>query len=255
MHEESIALAAQKIHEAKKVIIFTGAGVSKESGIDTYRDKEDGTWGKYNPMEVATHRALQDTPMKVWEFTQERLQAMLPAKPNAGHFGIAHLEQFKGNVPIITQNIDDLHEQAGSTDVIHLHGRLNQFKCKVDCQGKPTLLDITQLPHDDKTMPPLCPHCGAIVRPDIVLFGEILPEDALNRAEELSKTCDLMIVIGTSGLVSPADSLPRIAKQNNAYLIELNPAYSMITRFADLKIEAPSGEIMPEIVKALAALQ
>jgi NAD-dependent deacetylase len=250
MHDAAIALAAQWIHDSKQVVILTGAGVSKESGIDTYRDGEDSTWSKFNPMEVATHRALQENPQKVWEFTMARLKEMTPAKPNPGHFGLADLQKYKGNVPIITQNIDDLHEQAGSRDVIHLHGRLNRFKCKADCQGKPTLLDLASL-SDDKNQPPLCPHCGDIVRPDIVLFGEILPEAELNRAEELSLTCDLMLVIGTSGLVSPADSLPKKAKRNSATIIEINPAYSMITRIADLKIEAPSGIIMPAIIKAL----
>ena len=124
-----------------------------------------------------------------------------------------------------------------------------------NCQDDPTPIDITTIPHNDKTQPPKCPHCGAFVRPNVVLFGEILPEAEINRAEELSLKCDLMIVIGTSGLVSPADSLPKKAKRNNATIIEINPAYSMITRVADLKIEAPSGIIMPQIITALEALQ
>jgi NAD-dependent deacetylase len=255
MTEKSIELAAQWIHDSQDIVILTGAGVSKESGVPTFRDGEGSLWEQYDPMEIATHRALQEKPKVVWDFYQYRLNKMGDAKPNSGHYAIAKLQDFKTSIPIITQNIDDLHEQAGSKDVIHLHGRINSYKCMANCKDDPTPLDISNLPYEDKTQPPKCPYCGAFVRPNVVLFGEILPEPELNRAEELSLKCDLMIVIGTSGLVSPADSLPKKAKRNSATIIEINPAYSMITRFADLKIEAPSGIIMPQIIAALETLR
>ena len=255
MDDKSIELAAHWIHNSQHIVILTGAGVSKESGVPTFRDGEGSLWEQYDPMEIATYRALKEKPKVVWDFYQYRLNKMGDAKPNPGHLALAKLQDYKVNVTIIAQNIDDLHEQAGSKDVIHLHGRINRYKCTTNCQGNPTLIDIKSAAHDDKTKPPLCPHCGEFIRPDVVLFGEILPEDELNRAEELSLKCDLMIVIGTSGLVSPADSLPKKAKRNNATVIEINPAYSMITRVADLKIEAPSGMIMPKIIAALETLQ
>ena len=255
MTEKSIELAAQWIHDSKHIVILTGAGVSKESGVPTFRDGEGSLWEQYDPMEIATYRAIKEKPKVVWDFYQYRLNKMSDAKPNPGHYALAKLQDYKSSVPIITQNIDDLHEQAGSKDVIHLHGRINSYKCIANCKGDPTPIDISSISYDDKTQPPHCPHCGEFVRPNVVLFGELLPDVELNRAEELSLNCDLMIVIGTSGLVSPADSLPKKAKRNNATIIEINPAYSMITRVADLKIEAPSGIIMPQIIAALETLQ
>jgi NAD-dependent deacetylase len=237
------------------MVILTGAGVSKESGVPTFRDGEGSLWEQYDPMELATYRAVQEKPKVVWDFYQYRRNKMSDAKPNPGHYALARLHEFKDSVPIITQNIDDLHEQAGSKDVIHLHGRINSYKCMANCKGDPTPIDISTISHDDNTQPPKCPHCGKFIRPNVVLFGEILPDAELNRAEELSLKCDVMMVIGTSGLVSPADSLPKKAKRNNATIIEINPAYSMITRIADLKIEAPSGIIMPQIIAALETLR
>jgi NAD-dependent deacetylase len=149
-------------------------------------------------------------------------------------------------------DIDDLHEQAGSKNVIHLHGRINSFKCSADCQSNPTPVDITRF--EVTTQPPSCPHCGEFVRPDVVLYGELLPQYDLNRANELSEQCDVMLVVGTSGLVSPADSLPKMARKAFASIIEVNPNYSMITRIADLKLEAAAGVILPEVIALLETL-
>ena len=152
---------------------------------------------------------------------------------------------------LITQNVDDLHEQAGSKNVIHLHGNIATHKCFNNCQGVPTLIDIDTLVFDKDAGPPDCPHCGAHVRPNVVWFGESLPSYELNKASEYSQICDVMIVVGTSGMVSPASELPRIAKQSGAKIIEVNPDNSMITPLADIKLDGASGEMLPEVIEAL----
>lgn len=248
-----IQQTAKIIHKANSIAILTGAGVSKESGVPTFRDAMDGLWAQYNPEELATPFAFEQNPKLVWDWYQWRRQLVSGAKPNAGHIALTELEQHKDSVVVITQNVDDLHEQAGSTDIIHLHGNIARNKCFDDCQGEPTIIDINTLEYDADTVP-RCPHCNAYVRPDVVWFHEGLPSHALNRAMHLSQTCDVMLVIGTSGLVSPASQLPSMAKRSGATVIEVNPDYSMITRIADIKLDGKSGEMLPKVIHALATL-
>ena len=149
--------------------------------------------------------------------------------------------------------MDDLHERAGSTDVIRLHGNIAQNKCFANCQGNPTRVDVSQLTWDKANGPPACPHCGKPVRPDVVWFGEMLPREQLDRAADLLQITDVMLVVGTSGLVSPSAEMPGIVKDNGGVVIEINPDYSMITRIATLKLEGPSGVILPQVIAALEA--
>jgi NAD-dependent deacetylase len=242
--------AAKLIQEAETIAVLTGAGVSKESGVPTFRDAMDGLWAQYDPQELATPQAFKANPKLVWDWYSWRREMVAKAKPNAGHFALAELETLK-TVSVITQNVDDLHEQAGSKDVIHLHGNIARSKCFNNCQGNPTIIDLSKLSYDKDAGPPACPHCGAHVRPDVVWFHEILPAHELNRAAELSQLCDLMIVVGTSGLVSPASELPRVAKQSGAKVIEVNPDYSMISRYADIRLEGGSGVMLPQVLEAL----
>lgn len=251
MSQELIQQAAELIQQANTITILTGAGVSKESGVPTFRDALEGLWAKYNPEQLATPYAFQENPKLVWDWYEWRRELVASVSPNPGHYALAEIENFKDLVTIITQNVDDLHEQAGSKNVIHLHGNIATHKCFDNCQGTPTLIDTTQLEYDAEAGPPKCPYCQAYVRPNVVWFHESLPLIELNKAVEFSQLCDLMIVVGTSGLVSPASELPRIAKQNSAKIIEVNPDYSMITRYADIKLEAPSGEILPQVIEAL----
>lgn len=157
---------------------------------------------------------------------------------------------------LITQNVDDLHEQAGSEHVIHLHGNIARNKCFADCQGSPTVIDVSGLEYDADTAdePPRCPHCMAYVRPDVVWFGESLPQENLAAAFEYSQTSDVMLVVGTSGLVSPASQLPVMAHRAGKTVIEVNPDDSTITRYADIKVDGKSGEALPQIITALKAL-
>lgn len=245
-----IEKAGRLIRSAQQIAVLTGAGVSKESGVPTFRDALEGLWAQYDPQQLATPHAFNQNPALVWDWYQFRRGLVNNAHPNAGHHALAEIEQQKPNTWIITQNVDDLHEQAGNQNIIHLHGNIAQSRCSKNCQGMPTLIDVSTLPDADAS-PPKCPHCGALVRPDIVWFGEPLPHEELQQAINLSYQCDLMIVVGTSGLVAPASDLPYHAKRNGAKILEINPDQSAISHLADVKIEAPSGQALPLIVEML----
>ena len=244
-----IARAAALLRIAKRPCVLTGAGVSKESGIPTFRDALDGLWAQYNPQQLATPIAFARAPKLVWDFYEMRREKMRPAKPNNGHLALAQLERRYDTLPIITQNIDQLHEEAGSTNVIHLHGLIAQNKCSKACKGEPTLIDVSAL--NSVEAPPRCPYCGSYVRPDVVWFGEYLPQDKLAAAKRVLETTDLMLVIGTSGVVSPAAEMPFVVKQNGAVVIEVNPYESEIAAIADVWLQSPSGEALPQVVLAL----
>ena len=248
--ETSIQKAANLIAGSSQLAVLTGAGVSKESGVPTFRDAHEGLWEQYDPAQLATPQAFQNDPKLVWDWYTYRRGLVRKAQPNPGHIALAQLEQYVPSLVVITQNVDDLHEQAGSSHVIHLHGNIARNKCFNDCRGNPTLIDLEDVAADEDA-PPVCPYCGAYLRPDVVWFGEMLPMHALNDAKQYSIDCDVMLVIGTSGLVTPAASLPGVAQNTGATLIEVNPDYSMITRIADIKLDGPSGEIMPRILSAM----
>lgn len=248
---EQIQVAATKIAETEKLAISSGAGVSKESGVPTFRDAQDGLWKRYDATQLASPEAFMHDPGLVWRWYMYRYDLISAVAPNPGHDALAQLEELVPEMVIITQNIDGLHEQAGSTDIIELHGNIRRSKCFDNCLGIPTLVEVTadQRQAED---PPECPHCAfGLVRPDVVWFGETLPTAALNRAFDVAASCDVMLVVGTSGLVQPAASLPVQAKRRQAYIIEVNPSPSMITPLADLFLEAPSGQILPRIVDAV----
>lgn len=252
MSKNQFNQVAKIIKNAKKISILTGAGVSKESGVPTFRDAQTGLWAQYDPQQLATKHAFSQNPKLVWDWYQFRVGLVSGAKPNAGHIALAEIEYRYPNTQVITQNVDNLHEQAGSKDVIHLHGNIAEYKCFGDCQGEPTLIDIDTFEWDREQGPPHCPHCQNWARPNVVWFGEMLPLAELDKAKILSVECDVMIVVGTSGLVTPAATLPSYAKQAGATIIEANPDYSMITGIADIKLEGPSGEMLPKVVEALA---
>ena len=251
MTDNLIHDAATLIANAQFITILTGAGVSKESGVPTFRDALEGLWAKYDPQELATPQAFKATPKLVWDWYEWRRDLAQKVAPNKGHFALADLQTMKNNVYIITQNVDDLHEQAGSKNVIHLHGNIASHKCVDNCQGNPTMIDINTLESIPDDVPPACPHCGAYVRPNVVWFGEALPNNELTRASQYSQVCDLMIVVGTSGMVSPASQLPSVAKQSGAKIIEVNPDDSMITPLADIKLKGASGVMLPQVIEAL----
>ncbi len=251
----AIQQAAEILARSRRLVVLTGAGVSKESGIPTFRDALDGLWAKYDPEDLATPRAFRRNPQLVWDWYEHRRAMVRRAAPNPGHRALADLEALLPQVVIVTQNVDDLHQRAGSTDVIPLHGAIMRNKCFNACRGEPTVIDVAALAgFDPEDGPPACPYCGGWVRPDVVWFGESLPAAAFNRALQLAEAADVMLVVGTSGVVQPAARLPFVARRGGAVIVEANPVRSEITALAAVWLEAPSGQSLPQVVAALRAL-
>ena len=229
---------ADKLKQSEKIIFVTGAGISQESGIPTFRGK-DGLWRKYDPMKLATIDAFYEDPKLVWEWYEERRKNILAAKPNPGHIAIAELEK-KKLVRVLTQNIDGLHQRAGSKNVYELHGSIITIKC-TSCDFK------DKISSSFSDLPPLC-KCGSILRPDVVWFGESLPQDVWQATISEAISCDTMIVVGTSLAVSPANLLPVYAKQNGAILIEVNPEETAMSGTMDISIRSSAAKALPELV-------
>jgi NAD-dependent deacetylase len=237
-----IERAAAALAASKSAASLTGAGISKESGIPTFRES-DGLWEKYRPEELATMEGFLSHPDVVWRWYMERLFSAREKQPNPGHYALARLEEVLPRFVLITQNIDDLHRKAGSVDVVELHGNIEKFRC-LD-RGHPAVYDPAW-----GAEPPLC-ECGSMIRPGVVWFGEQLPEKEISRAFLESERCDVMLVVGTSGLVAPASHLPYAAKKTGAAVIEINTDPSAITPISDFFLEGPSGEVLPELVTAV----
>ena len=231
-------LIKDHIKDIKKIVFVTGAGISQESGIPTSRGK-DGLWRNYDPMKLATIDAFYENPKLVWEWYNERRKNIFAAQPNLGHKAIAELEKYV-KVVVLTQNIDGLHQKAGSSEVLELHGSIIKIKCSV-CDFKDEMMT------EFSEIPPLC-KCGNILRPDVVWFGESIPQDVWQKAMIFAGQCDLMVIAGTSLVVSPANTLPIYAKQNNAILIEVNPEDTEMSSEMDLVIRNTSAITLPELV-------
>jgi NAD-dependent deacetylase len=244
--QDLIQQAAQAIRKARKTIALTGAGISAESGIPTFRDP-GGLWDRYDPEEYATIEAFHRDPAKVWTMMKDFTQ-LKTAQPNPGHFGLAQLEQMGYLGCIITQNVDNLHQAAGSRDVIEFHGNMRQVVCQ-RCHKVLPLDDISL-----ETLPPYC-NCGGVFKPAGVFFGEPIPSHALSRSQEEAQDCDLMLVIGTSAVVYPAAAMPRVAKEAGARVIEINPERTDLTGWvSDLIIQEKAGVAIPRIVAAIRAM-
>jgi len=255
MDDRLVRQAAETLRKASRVVVLTGAGVSKESGVPTFRDALEGLWANFDPQQLATPAAFQRNPKLVWDWYEHRRTSLATIQPNPGHYAIAELERLIASVGVVTQNIDGLHRMAGSSDVIELHGNIQQHKCFADCQGNPTLIDLETLVWDRENGPPKCPHCGDYVRPNVVWFTEVLPEQALERAILLCVQADVVLVVGTSGMVQPAASLPYHAKRwGHAQLIDVNPNEDEIAPMCDLFLQGPSGQVLPQVVQTLRQL-
>lgn len=229
---------AKQIKNAKKIVFVTGAGISQESGIPTFRGK-DGLWRKYDPMQLATIEAFYQNPKLVWEWYEDRRKAILAAQPNKGHIAIAELAKHK-EVVVLTQNIDYLHQRAGSKNVFELHGSIITIKC-TGCNYKENVTTSFDV------FPPKC-KCGSILRPDVVWFGEPLPQDVWIHAIMHAQSCDVMIIAGTSLVVSPANTIPLYAKQNGATLIEVNPEQTIMSAEMDLSLRETSSNALPHLL-------
>lgn len=225
---------------AKRIAVLTGAGISAESGIPTFRG-EDGLWRTYRAEQLATLGAFIQDPKLVWEWYDWRRGIIGAKEPNPGHDVLAGWEGFFPQFALITQNIDGLHQKAGSKNVTELHGNI----WKLRCIEEKTITENHDVPL--KEIPPHCPECGALLRPHVVWFGEALDGTILQKSIMLSSTCDVMFAIGTSAVVQPAASLPLSASEAGAKFIEVNPDPTPLTSYADFSIRAKSGDLLPQL--------
>ncbi|HOC22626.1 MAG TPA: NAD-dependent deacylase [Anaerolineae bacterium] len=241
---------AAHLLDVPHLVVFTGAGMSKDSGLDTFRDA-DGVWSRNAPEDYASPEGFRRNPRAVWRWYLERREQILAAEPNAGHKAVAALEQLLPRVTVITQNIDGLHQRAGSRRVLELHGSVHRYKCSKNCRGVPTL---TPTPELDQTEPLPCPYCGALTRPDVVWFGELLPAEVWEAAIREISACEAVLVIGTSGQVEPAASLVWRARDRGKSLVEINPAPTLINGIAEVVLPGTAAEMTPALLAALVAL-
>jgi NAD-dependent deacetylase len=235
----------EALKTAKSVVVSTGAGVSAESGVPTFRG-EEGLWKKFRAEELATFEAFEANPELVWEWYQFRRDIIGKIRPNPGHYAIAEMPGLFDEFHLITQNIDNLHRVAGSEDFVELHGNINRNRC-VDCEDM-------NYNKEFEDFPPKC-KCGGRLRPDVVWFGEMLPPGAIEKAFKVSRACDLLFTVGTSGIVQPAASLPPTARQHGAFVVEVNIEATELTFICDEHIRAKSGEAFPAIVKKIKELK
>ena len=234
----------ERLYKAYNVVVLTGAGISAASGVPTFRGK-DGLWNKFNPEELANVDAFLKNPELVWEWYQWRRNLIKNVKPNLGHYALVDLEGFYNEFTLITQNVDNLHQLAGSRNVIELHGNIMRNKCH-SC-GR---LYEEEVEFKNGELP-TCPHCGGLIRPDVVWFGEMLPADAIQSAQQAAAAAEVFFSIGTSAQVEPAASLPYLAKGNGAYLVEINPEPTPLTDVADEAFLMPAEDVLPLLVIAL----
>lgn len=235
----------ERLHSAESVVVFTGAGISAESGVATFRDQETGVWSKFDPQDLASEPGFRRDPVLVQSWYQDRQRKLATVEPNLGHIAIAEIESMNSNFLLVTQNIDALHQRAGSKNVVELHGNLTSDHC-IECR-KQSGLSFS----DATTLPLTCQLCGGLIRPGVVWFGEMLPDGAMERAAAAASRCDVLITVGTSGVVYPAAALPELAHANGAYTIEVNVEPSALHRVMDDSIIGPAGTTLPRLVEAV----
>jgi len=237
----------EKLREARLVFVLTGAGMSAESGIPTFRDVDSGIWAKYRPEELATPEAFEANPGRVWQWYQDRREKVRAASPHAGHFALVDLESLVPELRLVTQNVDGLHQAAGSNNVTELHGNILKSKCHRTL--RPISADwLADSPH----VPPRSPYIeGGLARPDVVWFGEILPRKALEEAMDAAVRCDFCLSVGTTSLVQPAASLPLMAAEHGASLVEINPLETPLSLHADQCIRGTASDALTSLVRQL----
>jgi NAD-dependent deacetylase len=248
---DDLERVAEAVLEARFVVAATGAGMSKESGIPTFRDAQEGLWARHRPEELASRDGFQRDPARVWGWYNYRRRLIAGCEPHAGHAALARLERLVPQMAVVTQNVDGLHRRAGSSTVLELHGNINRFKCfdydhSVD-------VEIPIADTDGSLEPPQCSICGSHVRPDVVWYGEMLPPGVFERAEALSGSCDVMLVVGTSGIVYPAASLPMVARAGGATVVEVNVEPSQLSQMVDVFLQGSAEEVLSRLVSRVEA--
>ena len=236
--------ARQWLSAAKELAVLTGAGVSAESGIPTFRDDDTGYWSQFRPEDMASEAGYRRDPAHVWRWYQYRRERVAQVVPNAGHQALAHwARRHPQRMTLVTQNVDGLHQRAGSEGVLSLHGELmkNRWLNRRCAQ--------CDLEHTAPGEPPSCPACGNLLRPAVVWFGETLPAGVWAQAEQAANRCDLMLVVGTSGAVYPAAGLAQIARRNGARVVIVNLRASELDDVADALVPLPAAQVLPELLR------
>ncbi len=240
--------AARALANARRVCVLTGSGVSAESGVPTFR-AADGLWEQYRLEDVATPEALARNPKGVWEFYEARRRTMQRVQPNPGHVALAGMQDLFARFTVVTQNIDGLHARAGSRRVLEVHGSLWRAHCREGC-GR----TLDPFPYPAPSVPPAC-ECGGMLRPSVVLFGELLPHAIFAEAMQDAKACDVAMSVGTSSSVWPAAGIPIAAKEAGAFTIEVNPEETELTNHFDVRLEGASGRVLPELLERVCELR
>lgn len=241
----SIERAAAALKKARHVCVLTGAGISAESGIPTFRDALTGLWSKFSPEELATPEAFERDPELVWQWYEWRRELVRRAEPNAGHLALAELAQRVPRLTLVTQNVDGLHQRAGSSGVLEYHGNILRDRCTVE-------QIVAGRSEDARAGLPQCASCGGLLRPDVVWFGEAIPRQPMMLAAAAAADCDAFLSIGTSSLVYPAAGLAEVALQRGVPVIEVNPNETDLTAQADMALRGPAGQILPTLLRSLA---
>lgn len=247
MHKKFIQVPTELVNalaDARHVLVFTGAGVSAESGVSTFRDALSGLWARFDPMQLATPEAFLADPALVWGWYEWRRQLLLKVQPNAAHHAIVELAQRVPKLTVITQNVDDLHERAGSRDVLHLHGSIFNPRC-FTCAQPYTLDRAPNMTHEQALTPPTCRHCQGMIRPGVVWFGEALPQAEMEAAFTAAENCDVLLSVGTSGVVQPAAQIPQLALRSGAWVAHINPDAMNCQHPCELSLVGAAGQILP----------
>jgi len=239
------ATLVARLRVARAISVLTGAGVSAESGVPTFRDAQSGLWAKFDPRELATPSAFARNPKLVWDWYAERRAKVGEAKPNPGHYALAAMAPRVARFTLITQNVDGLHQAAGSRNVVELHGNIRRVRCSRGC-GVVAAWSETRADE-----PPRCATCAAFLRPDVVWFEEWLPEAALAAAADAARACDVLLVVGTSAEVYPAAGLPTTAQRAGAIVVEVNPQPTALSHDVEHVLRGPSGVMLPALVAAV----
>ncbi len=229
------------LRSTTRLVVLTGAGVSQESGLRTFRDAQTGLWAQYKPEDLASPEAFSRDPKLVWDWYAWRREAIKGVRPNPGHYALVELESKIPEFTLVTQNVDGLHRFAGSNNVLELHGNIQRVRC-ADCNMP------AQTWRDDAESVPTCDACGGSLRPDVVWFGESLPRVELEAAVHAARSCQVFFSVGTSGLVQPAASLAHAARNNGSVIVEVNAETTPLTPKVDFFFHGKSGEILPELI-------
>lgn len=238
----------ERLLKARHVMVLTGAGMSAESGIPTFRDAQNGMWATYRPEDLATPEAFRKDPARVWKWYEERRQTVGAAEPHDGHYALIRMASLLHTMTVVTQNVDGLHQMAGSKGVVELHGNIKRSKCSIT--HRPISSEWIK---DSEGQPPPSPYVrNGLARPDVVWFGEVLPQDAIDKATAAAKRCEFCFSVGTTSLVHPSADLPLIALKNGAPLVEINPHETQLSPHATQCIRSPASEALSAIAEQLA---